>query len=238
MQFLKTFELSPFLDTMVSLTGAFVFGTLIGAERQYRQRTAGLRTNALVAVGAAAFVDLASRIAGADDAVRVISYVVSGVGFLGAGVIMKEGMNVRGLNTAATLWCSAAVGACAGTDMLAEAGLLTVYVLLGNTLLRPLVNLINRIPINERALEATYEVRVVAAHDGVEEIRELLVERLEQAKYPVGDVEIADRNPQAVEIVATLVSTAVDPQEIEAVTAFMEKQPGVFFAGWEGSTKD
>ncbi len=238
MQFLKTFELLPFLDTMVSLTGAFVFGTLIGAERQYRQRTAGLRTNALVAVGAAAFVDLASRIAGADDAVRVISYVVSGVGFLGAGVIMKEGMNVRGLNTAATLWCSAAVGACAGADMLAEAGLLTVYVLLGNTLLRPLVNLINRIPINERALEATYEVRVVAAHDGVEEIRELLVERLEQAKYPVGDVEIADRNPQAVEIVATLVSTAVDPQEIEAVTAFMEKQPGVFFAGWEGSTKD
>ena len=64
----------------------FVLGTLIGAERQYRQRTAGLRTNVLVAVGAAAFVDLAMHLTGADGAVRVIAYVVSGIGFLGAGV--------------------------------------------------------------------------------------------------------------------------------------------------------
>src|SRR5215475_2813763 len=136
MRFLTTFQLADFLDTLVSLTTAFVLGTLIGAERQYRQRTAGLRTNVLVAVGAAAFVDLAMRLTGTDGAVRVIAYVVSGIGFLGAGVIMKEGTNVRGLNTAATLWCSAAVGACAGSGLLAEAGLLTVFVLAGNTLLR------------------------------------------------------------------------------------------------------
>ncbi len=238
MQFLNTFDLYPFLDTAVSFTAAFIFGTMIGAERQYRQRTAGLRTNALVALGAAAFVDLAARLAGSAEALRVIAYVVSGVGFLGAGVIMKEGMNVRGLNTAATLWCSAAVGACAGTDMLAEAALLTLYVLLGNTLLRPLVNLINRIPIDEQALEQTYEVRVIASHQAMEEMRELLVEKLDEAKYPVGDVEITDRNAETVEILATLVSTSIDPEEIDAVTNFMEKQPGVFYAGWEGSSKD
>jgi putative Mg2+ transporter-C (MgtC) family protein len=197
-----------------------------------------LRTNALVALGAAAFVDLAARLAGSAEALRVIAYVVSGVGFLGAGVIMKEGMNVRGLNTAATLWCSAAVGACAGTDMLAEAALLTLYVLLGNTLLRPLVNLINRIPIDEQALEQTYEVRVIASHQAMEEMRELLVEKLDEAKYPVGDVEITDRNAETVEILATLVSTSIDPEEIDAVTHFMEKQPGVFYAGWEGSSKN
>lgn len=238
MQFLKTFDLFPFLDTVVSLTAAFIFGTLIGAERQYRQRTARLRTNALVALGAAAFVDLAVRIAGAPESTRVIAYVISGIGFLGAGVIMKEGMNVRGLNTAATLWCSAAVGAFAGTDMVVEAALLTVFILFGNTLLRHLVNLISRIPIHERALEQTYEVRVIASHDGMEELRELLVERLEDAKYPVSDVEITDRNPKTVEILATLVSTSIEPDEIEAVTAFMEKQNGVFYAGWEGSSKD
>ncbi|KAB2688237.1 MgtC/SapB family protein [Brucella pseudogrignonensis] len=238
MQFLNTFDLYSFLDTAVSFTAAFIFGTMIGAERQYRQRTAGLRTNALVALGAAAFVDLAARLAGSAEALRVIAYVVSGVGFLGAGVIMKEGMNVRGLNTAATLWCSAAVGACAGTDMLAEAALLTLYVLLGNTLLRPLVNLINRIPIDEQALEQTYEVRVIASHQAMEEMRELLVEKLDEAKYPVGDVEITDRNAETVEILATLVSTSIDPEEIDAVTHFMEKQPGVFYAGWEGSSKD
>src|SRR5690349_24648613 len=91
MQFIHTFELQDFLDTLVSLFTAFVLGTLIGAERQYRQRSAGLRTNVLVCVGAAAFVDLANRINGAEGSVRVIAYVVSGIGFLGAGAIMKEG---------------------------------------------------------------------------------------------------------------------------------------------------
>src|SRR5580704_12288284 len=92
----------------------------------------------------------------------IIAYVVSGVGFLGAGVIMKQGSNVWGLNTAATLWCSAAVGACAGADMAFEAILLTGFVLAGNTLLRPLVNAINRAPIDEGATEAVYEVRLTA----------------------------------------------------------------------------
>ena len=156
MRFMMTFHIADFFNTLVSLTTAFVFGALIGAERQFRLRTAGLRTNVLVAVGAAAFVDLAMAITDADGAVRVISYVVSGIGFLGAGVIMKEGMNVRGLNTAATLWSSAAVGCCAGADMIAQAGALTVFVLAGKTLLRPLVNAINRIPLDERSAEATY----------------------------------------------------------------------------------
>src|SRR5712664_3951453 len=131
MRFLTTFQLYDFLDTLASLAAAFVLGTLIGAERQYRQRTAGLRTNVLVTVGAAAFVDLAMHLTAAEGAVRVIAYVVSGIGFLGAGVIMKEGMNVRGLNTAATLWGSAAVGSCAGADMIAQPVALTVLLLAG-----------------------------------------------------------------------------------------------------------
>ncbi|MDT1130630.1 MgtC/SapB family protein, partial [Staphylococcus pseudintermedius] len=152
---------------------------MIGAERQYRQRTAGLRTNVLVAVGAAAFVDLGMRLAGSVEAVRVISYVVSGIGFLGAGVIMKEGMNVRGLNTAATLWCSAAVGACTGADMIAEGALLTAFVIAGNTLLRPLVNAINRVTIGERVSEATYGVRLSEVPDTAPAAREWLVDHLE-----------------------------------------------------------
>jgi putative Mg2+ transporter-C (MgtC) family protein len=98
------------LDSLISLFSAFVLGTLIGAERQYRQRQGGLRTNALVALGAAAFVDIGMHLNGNPGATQIIAYVVSGVGFIGAGVIMKQGGNVWGLNTAATLWCSAAVG--------------------------------------------------------------------------------------------------------------------------------
>ena len=130
--FMTDFLSSPFAHTALALSVAFVLGGLIGLERQYRQRTAGLRTNVLVAVGAAAFVDLGARVAGADGSVRVISYVVSGIGFLGAGVIMKEGAQVRGLNTAATLWACAAVGAFAGAGQKGEAVLVAAFVLAGN----------------------------------------------------------------------------------------------------------
>lgn len=92
----------------------------------------------------------------------VVAYVVSGIGFLGAGVIMREEGNVRGLNTAATLWGSAAVGACAGADLLLEAVLGALFVLASNTLLRPVVNRINREPIDTLAVEVTNTVYVIA----------------------------------------------------------------------------
>ena len=144
---LHSFTVTDFIDSLISLLGAFVLGALIGAERQYRQRQGGLRTHTLVALGAAAFVDIGMHLNGNAGATQIIAYVVSGVGFIGAGVIMKQGGNVWGLNTAATLWCSAAVGACAGADLAIEALLLTGLVLAGNTLLRPLVNQINRAPM-------------------------------------------------------------------------------------------
>src|SRR3978361_998062 len=184
MRFLETFQTADFIDTLVSLSAAFVLGTLIGAERQYRLRSAGLRTNVLVAVGAAAFVDLAMHLTAAGGGVRVISYVVSGIGFLGAGVIMKEGTNVRGLNTAATLWASAAVGCCAGADMLAQAAALTAFVRAGNTLLRPLVKAINRAPIDAQASEATYFVKLLVDEDAASRLREEVVERLEARQNP------------------------------------------------------
>ena len=238
MRFLTTFQLADFIDTLVSLTSAFVLGTLIGAERQYRQRTAGLRTNVLVAVGAAAFVDLAMHLAGADGAVRVIAYVVSGIGFLGAGVIMKQGMDVRGLNTAATLWASAAVGSCAGADLVAQAAALTVFVIAGNTLLRPLVNAINRIPLNEKALEATYYFKVVVTAEVLPDVRDAVVEKLEAANYPVADVNVVEAGDDFPEIVAELVSTAVDPNELNAVVVDLQHQPGVRHVTWEISTTD
>jgi putative Mg2+ transporter-C (MgtC) family protein len=238
MRFLATFQFFDFLDTLASLLAAFVLGTLIGAERQYRLRTAGLRTNVLVAVSAAAFVDLAMHLAGSDGAVRVIAYVVSGIGFLGAGVIMKEGMNVRGLNTAATLWGSAAVGSCAGADMLAQAVALTIFVLAANTLLRPLVNAINRSPLDVRASEATYQFMVTVDATAIAAMRELLVERLEAAQYPVGDVAVIERAEGVAEIVATLVSTAVDARELDAVAVGLARHPGVRHATWDVRTKD
>ena len=97
------------------LFAALLLGAIVGLERQWRQRMAGTRTNALVAAGASAFVMAGSLIVNDPTGQgRIASYVVSGVGFLGAGVIFKDGSNVRGLNTAATIWCSAATGSWRG----------------------------------------------------------------------------------------------------------------------------
>ncbi len=238
MAFLHSFNPTDFLDSLISLFGAFVLGTLIGAERQYRQRGGGLRTHVLVAVGAATFVDIGMHLNGHAGATQIIAYVVSGVGFLGAGVIMKQGNNVWGLNTAATLWCSAAVGACAGADLAFEAVALTLFVLAGNTLLRPLVNAINRAPINEAATEAIYEVRMTTAADDLDEARDLLGEQLEAANYPVQDVEVDDREQGEVELIATLSGTAAVPTELDDIVVRLEANPLVRSATWNSRTTE
>jgi putative Mg2+ transporter-C (MgtC) family protein len=221
-------------DTVVSLFTAFVLGSAIGLERQMRQRTAGLRTNTLVAVGAAVFVDMANRLGGHDAAVHVVAYVVSGIGFLGAGAIMKEGANISGLNTAATLWGSAAVGACAGADLVGEAFVAAVFVLASNTLLRPVVNRINRRPVNEETAEATYKVYVICRRAIQADVREQVTALLEAAKYPARETDHHAFGQADAEITATLYATAVEAHELDEVVARIEGLEGVSQAFWEG----
>jgi putative Mg2+ transporter-C (MgtC) family protein len=227
---------SPFANTALALAVAFVLGGVIGLERQYRQRTAGLRTNVLVAVGAAAFVDLGARVAGPDGSVRVISYVVSGIGFLGAGVIMKEGAQVRGLNTAATLWACAAVGAFAGAGQKGEAVLVAAFVLAGNTLLRPLVDFVNRRPIKAGETEALYRVHIVCKPEHVSEARDLLFEELEAHHYPIRDIETLSDSEDLVELAAALVPTSADPEELDLIVRHLERRPIAVSATWTVST--
>jgi putative Mg2+ transporter-C (MgtC) family protein len=230
------FPNSAFARTIAGLATAFVLATLIGAERQWRQRTAGLRTNVLVAVGAAAFTDLGTRLLGADGATRIISYIVSGIGFLGAGVILKEGTQIRGLNTAATLWCSAAVGAFAGAALWGEAIAVSFFVVSGNTLLRPLVNYINRLPIDTQTTEARYRVHVVADQRKVSAARDILDETLERVGYPILEIETLSETETQVELAAVLVPSSADPVVLDAVVAQLEKSPPVYSATWSVST--
>jgi len=226
------FAAGAYAHTLAGLSTAFVLGTLIGLERQWRQRSAGLRTNVLVAVGAAAFSDLGMRLLGTEGATRVISYVVSGIGFLGAGVILKDGTNIRGLNTAATLWCSAAIGTFAGTGLAAEAATLAGFVLAGNTLLRPLVNWVNRRPITPDVTEAKYIVHATCRPKHVSDVRDLLDAELDQANYPVREVETLSETNTQVELAAVLVPTTAVETELDAVAAALEASPLVLSATW------
>ena len=95
----------PLLLATVNMGFALVLGAVIGSERQFRGRMAGLRTNALVSLGAAGFVTFAALFPTDINPTRVAAQVVSGIGFLGAGIIFRDGFNIQGINTAATLWC-------------------------------------------------------------------------------------------------------------------------------------
>ncbi len=126
------------LDFTLRLLAAVGAGMLIGFERQWHHKAAGLRTNTLVATGAALYVLLSILLTEQDgDVTRIIGQVVTGVGFLGAGIIFKEGFNVHGLTTAATVWCSSAVGSLAAAGFFVEVGIGVAAILFANFILMP-----------------------------------------------------------------------------------------------------
>ncbi len=238
MEALNNINLASLIDTSISLSAAFVLGGLIGLERQFRQRTAGLRTNILVALGAAIFVDAANRLTGHEGAVHVMAYVVSGIGFLGAGVIMREEGNVRGINTAATLWGSGAVGACAGADLLLEACLGTIFVLAANTLLRPVVTLINKQPLDMESVEVTNSIYIITPKHAQKIALKQFIEKLESAGYQTQDVEVHQFGADDVEIQAVLTDSAVEGAQMDALIEEISNMDYVTQAYWSPSTTD
>ena len=132
---------------------ALVAGIAIGVERQLRKRNAGLAVNALVSVGACIFILISESVIMTaiqnggpvnNDNLRVLSQVVTGVGFLGAGVIMKNGLTIHGLNSAATIWCSAAVGCLCGYGMWRHALIAVAVILFINWIVKNLEILVDK----------------------------------------------------------------------------------------------
>jgi putative Mg2+ transporter-C (MgtC) family protein len=210
------------------LLSAILLGAAVGLERQWRQRIAGTRTNALVAAGAGAFV-MCGFLLDIDPSARgrIVSYVVSGVGFLGAGVIFKDGANVRGLNTAATIWCSAAIGALCGLGALNLAVVLAAGVLFTNMMLRPLAYRLHPVLPEATPAETRYEILLTCPSSSATHIRTLLLSTM--TRLPVtlqsirgeqddgkdqtnltAEVTTAGRNNEAVEQVVMRLSLEDD----------------------------
>ena len=126
-QIIENFVQTDWVSVISKIGLAIIFGYLIGVERELHGKVVGTRTITLIALGTALYVLMSPTIFGGDNS-RVIAQVVSGIGFLGAGIIFKNGDTVKGLTTAATVWCAAAVGGLCGFGMFAEALLGTLAI--------------------------------------------------------------------------------------------------------------
>lgn len=127
------------LEFGLRIGAALLAGLFIGFEREIHNKNAGLKTNALVSLGAAVFVLTSLAFSGDDyvDTTRVIGQVVTGIGFIGAGVILHKGTVVRGLTTAATVWCSAGAGCLAAIGQYEELAVLTAVIVFINVAFGP-----------------------------------------------------------------------------------------------------
>ena len=133
------------------------------------------------------------------DPTRVAAQIVSGIGFLGAGVILRDGFNIRGLTTAATLWCAAGIGALAGAGMLVMALIGTVAIVATNTLLRPLSRWVNRwtqheapgsLDAEDEDSSADYVLEVVTTDKSEQRIRALLLQAVDRPEYTLRSLDI------------------------------------------------
>ena len=215
---------------------ALALGAVIGVERQWRQRMAGLRTNALVSLGAALFVLYGVMLTGTPgaDPTRIAAYVVSGVGFLGAGVILRDGINVRGINTAATIWCSSAVGVLAGGGYLIEAVIGAGLVVVGHALLRPLARRIDRIPAtDESEIETVYSFRAVCRSADEAHIRALVVQALTRDEFVLRAVRSKNLDhDDLVEVEAELQRYGRDDVALEGAVSRLSLEPSVSSVSW------
>ncbi len=223
------------LDFVARLGTAFLLGSAIGLERQWRQRMAGLRTNTLVAIGAAIFVMLSVLTPGDSSPNRIAAQVVSGIGFLGGGVILREGLSVRGLNTAATIWCAAAIGSLSGAGFLSQAFIGTVAILIANIVLRPLSYRVNQQPLKGTELELCYRCLVVCHSQDEAHIRALLLQMVSNDKMRLRSLHSEDLEETAdkVEVEADLVTQDRNDAFLEQIISRLSLEPGVTAVSWK-----
>ena len=228
-------ELSPVVEFIVNTGTAFVLGTIIGFERQLRQHPAGLRTNSLVCLGAALFVSVTHFMSNEPDHPHIAAQIVSGIGFLAGGVILREGFSVHGMNTAATIWCTAAIGTLAGVGHRIEAALGAAFVLILHVMLRPVVDRIeNYVKIRGRS-EMHYRLQLTCAAEHVVEVRKQIVDQINaEPLMSIQGLTLHESDPKGRWVVIATISSRMRKDEsIERLLSRIEGDPSRYSISWE-----
>lgn len=156
---------------IVYLLICFFLSFFIGIERQYRHRSVGLRTTILVAIGSYLFASFSFLLNDYNiDLTRIASQIVTGIGFLGAGVILKDGVKIRGLTTAATLWCTASIGVLCASGFILEAISGTTIILFSNVFLRYINKVVNQKSKDEQTKEE-FKITITVSKENIKEVK-------------------------------------------------------------------
>lgn len=181
--------MSNYTEFLFQITVCFLLSSCIGIERQYRRRSVGLRTIILVSLGAFLFVRYSFSFPDSDMN-RIAAQVVAGIGFLGAGVIIKDGKTVKGLTTAATLWCAAAIGVLCSANLLFEAAIGTLFILFTNIILRSVNSKINNLSGNINY--NLYSFSIICEEKNEDQILKIIKEIVKANKASINSIETSD----------------------------------------------
>lgn len=213
---------------IIRLCICFILSILIGLERQLRHRMVGLRTNVLVCIGSFLFVYLSYGI-DVNDKTRIAAQVVSGIGFLGAGVILRDGSKIKGLNTAATLWCVAAIGTLCASGLVIEATLGTIFVLLSNIILR----LVSQYIMNKvkQSAKERYTIRINCKKAKEEKVRSNFAKIIDNNDLVLDSLERSEITEEEIKLKAIM--TTSTPSKVEMVINKISTDAGVVSITWE-----
>lgn len=220
------------LDFSIRILSAILFGFMIGVERQLTGHPAGIQTNILVCLGSCIFV-LVSQILSASDMTRIASQVVTGVGFLGSGIIFKDGVNVRGINTAATIWCAAAIGVLTSTGVILYAFIATVAIVLINIAFKQTAGITTTFS-KSAGTETYYKITVTCAESQSGYIRSMILNQISGSRLTLTDLKSSDAIGDKVEIVARLICRGRRRDDfVEKAVALISKEQSVSSIEWE-----
>ena len=218
-----------YIDFLTRILIALLLSFLVGLERQWRRRAIGLRTNVLVCLGAYLFVSMPVML-GQNSDLKVAAQVVTGIGFLGAGVIIKDGANIRGLNTAATLWCNAAIGVLCATGLILEAATGTAFILGANIILRYITKKL--MDISEQKNNKDYLLTIVISKDKEMLLRAMIIQTIGETKIKINSMETKNKTEERSEIVADI-TLEEENDDIDHIITRFTIEPGVFYIGYK-----
>lgn len=220
-------------EFFIRIMAAIVFGICIGAERQLKGHTAGIQTNGLVCTGACLFT-LFSFMVDTPEPTRIAAGIVSGIGFLCSGIIFKERGNVKGINTAATIWCAASIGVIVAAGYILFGAVATVLVILVNLIFKPIGSKVKPLKIFQDVDEKYYSLKIICEETKEIAIRKMILETVSENGLTLMNLESGDLIGSKVEIHAQLFAAGGSlGDRPEKIISRICVQEGVYSAGWK-----